>query len=86
MIIACGEGKIKLVLELSGSRAELDYEARRGAIDMAVPLCTNVEQALLMAEALEKYGETEGVVPGGKFREGDIPEVETYDELMDLAK
>jgi len=86
MVNQCGDGKIKLVMELSDSLAEYNYTMRRGAIDMAVPLVTNTEQALVLAEALEKYGQTEGVVPTGKFREGDVAEVETYEEMMDLKE
>ncbi len=41
-------------------------------------------QSVMMAVALEKYGETEGVVPRGNFREGDPTEVETYSEFMDM--
>lgn len=43
-------------------------------------------QALLMAEALEKYGSTESVVPSGAFREGDQCDVETYEEIVELGK
>ena len=48
--------------------------ARRIAIDFEKPLVTNVEQALVLAEALDMYGTSEGVVPRGTFQEGDIPE------------
>ena len=41
-------------------------------------------QSVLMAVALEKYGESEGVVPRGSFREGDPTEVETYADFMDM--
>ena len=41
-------------------------------------------QSVLMAVALEKYGESEGVVPRGAFREGDPTEVETYAEFLDM--
>lgn len=76
--------EIKLVLELTNSLDETFYVARRAAIDFAVPLVTNVEQSVLMAVALEKYGESEGVVPRGAFREGDPTEVETYAEFLDM--
>lgn len=84
MVKQCSSKEIALVLELTGSPKELWYHARRGAIDMAVPLITNVEQALLTAEALEKYGTTESILPSGNFKEGDPCDVETYEELMDL--
>ena len=59
MVIAVREHKIKLVMELSGSLAENDYVARRAAIDFEKPLVTNIEQALVLAEALDQYGTTE---------------------------
>lgn len=37
--------EIKLVLELTNSLDEVFYIARRAAIDFAIPLVTNVEQA-----------------------------------------
>ena len=41
-----GQAKeIKLVLELTNSLDETFYVARRAAIDFAIPLVTNVEQA-----------------------------------------
>jgi len=86
MVQACSAGTIRLVMELTGSMDELWYHARRGAIDMAQPLVTNPEQALLMAEALEKYGSTESVVPTGAFREGDQCDVETYEEIVELGR
>ena len=78
--------EIQLVMELSGSLEEHFYMARRIAIDFEKPLVTNVEQALVLAEALDMYGTSEGVVPRGTFQEGDIPEVESYVEMMDMAK
>lgn len=60
--------------------------ARAAAIDFEKPVITNIEQALVSAEALEMYGSTEGVVPRGTFQEGDVTEVETYVEFMDMAK
>mmetsp|Transcript_34549 Transcript_34549/g.108292 ORF Transcript_34549/g.108292 Transcript_34549/m.108292 type:complete len:1540 (-) Transcript_34549:78-4697(-) len=80
------EGKIKLVLEMSHSKAELFYVLRRSAVDFSCSLITNVEQSLLMAQALEMHGSDEGVVPRGKFKEGDIAEVETYAEFMEMKE
>jgi len=86
MVMAIRANEIKIVLELSGSPEEVHYMARRAAIDFEKPVVTNIEQALVLAEALEMYGTTEGVVPRGNFQEGDIPEVESYQEIMDMAK
>lgn len=86
LTIAIRANEVKMVMELSGSREENFYMARRVTIDFDKPLITNIEQAVVMAEALEMYGTTEGVVPRGTFQEGDIPEVETYQEFMDMAK
>ena len=37
-----------------------------------------------MSNALAKYGETEGVVPRGHFRQGDEAEVETFAQFLDM--
>eukprot|EP00292_Cryptomonas_paramecium_P002121 CAMPEP_0113723046 /NCGR_PEP_ID=MMETSP0038_2-20120614/38155_1 /TAXON_ID=2898 /ORGANISM="Cryptomonas paramecium" /LENGTH=1511 /DNA_ID=CAMNT_0000652491 /DNA_START=53 /DNA_END=4585 /DNA_ORIENTATION=- /assembly_acc=CAM_ASM_000170 len=55
--------EVKMVMELHNGLDNDHYVARRAAIDFAVPLVTNVEQAVLMSAALEKYGTQEGVVP-----------------------
>jgi len=86
MVAALRAHEIKMVMELSGSKDDHFYMARTSAIDFEKPLVTNIEQSVVMAEALEMYGATEGVVPRGTFQEGDIPEVETYQEFMDMAK
>lgn len=86
MVVALRDHSIKLVVDMSGSSAELPYMMRRATIDFDKPLVTNIEQAVVLAEALERYGTTEGVVPRGTFQEGDIPEVEHYAEFMDMAK
>ena len=85
-VIALRDHSISLVLEMTGSPENQHYMARRATIDFEKPLVTNIEQAVVLAEALEQYGTTEGVVPRGTFQEGDIPEVETYAEFMDMAK
>lgn len=86
LVIALRDHSISLVLEMTGSPENQHYMARRATIDFEKPLVTNIEQAVVLAEALEQYGTTEGVVPRGTFQEGDIPEVETYAEFMDMAK
>ena len=68
MVKAMRSNEIQLVLELSGSPEEMHYMARRAAIDFEKPVVTNIEQALVLAEALEMYGTTEGVVPRGTFQ------------------
>jgi len=81
-VLALREGKLKLLVELSGSEDNSEYVLRRAGIDFAVPVVTNVEQVVVMAKALEMYGTTEGVVPTGTFQEGDVPEVETHEEIL----
>ena len=85
-VIALRDHSISLVIEMTGSPENAHYMARRATIDFDKPLVTNIEQAVVLAEALEQYGTTEGVVPRGTFQEGDIPEVETYAEFMHMAK
>mmetsp|Transcript_8150 Transcript_8150/g.18911 ORF Transcript_8150/g.18911 Transcript_8150/m.18911 type:complete len:1493 (+) Transcript_8150:195-4673(+) len=77
-------GGIQFVMELSGSTAEISYICRRAAIDFSVPLVTNIEQCTVIAEALQRHGTSEAVVPRGNFQEGDLVEMETYEEVMDL--
>ena len=83
-VAAFKAGKIKYVLELSGSTSELMYQCRRAAIDFSVPLVTNVEQTVVIGDALQRHGSSEAVVPRGGFQEGDLVELETYEEVMDL--
>ena len=83
-VAAFKAGKIKYVLELSGSTSELMYQCRRAAIDFSVPLVTNVEQTVVIGDALQRHGSSEAVVPRGGFQEGDLVELETYEGVMDL--